>query len=282
MNSPRPPATAAAAEDFLRSIHNRIPGRQSVGVERAPRADGTTSYAALADEVAGARRVLDLGCADGALLALLAGRGAETLAGVDLSAGELELARARPELAGAELRVGRAQQLPFGDGSFDAVVSHMALMLMSDVDQVAAEAARVLVPGGTLAVAVGGGAVEGEAVELFLTLLRPYLKAAPADRHMPRLGDRRSRTREGLDELLAPAGFGPVGWRTVTIDLGGTPAELWPALTVCFYDMTVLDERQTAELKAEFLASAAGRQDADGRIAAGMRINIATARSAGS
>ncbi|MGW1180821.1 class I SAM-dependent methyltransferase [Streptomyces drozdowiczii] len=273
-----PSPTAVAAEAFLRTFHDNGPGQQSVGVQGAPLADGRTGYQVLAAQVAGARRVLDLGCADGALLEVLGAAGAEELAGIDLSGQELALAHARPALRGADLRQGRAQELPFADGSFDAVVSHMALMLMHDVDRVAAEAARVLVPGGRFAVAVGGGAVEGEALSLFLDLARPYFRAAPPERSMPRLGNPKVRKRETLDELLGPAGFAPVSWDTVVLDMGGTPEEVWASNAGGLYDMVALDEEQTARLRGEFLAAAPALQDVDGRIPSGMRLNIATTR----
>ncbi|MFF0739161.1 class I SAM-dependent methyltransferase [Streptomyces sp. NPDC004111] len=266
------------AETFLRDFHNAGPGRQSVNTERAPLADGRTGYQVLAAEVAGARRVLDLGCADGGLLEVLAAAGARELAGIDLADQELALARLRPALADADLRQGRAQELPFADDSFDAVVSHMALMLMHDVDRIAAEAARVLVAGGRLAVAVGGGAVEGEAMSLFLTLARPYFDAASPERSVPRLGDGRARSREGLDELFGPAGFAPVSWDTVVLDMGGTPEQVWDALTEAYYEMAALDRDQTARLRAEFLAAAESLRGADTRVPAGMRLNIATTR----
>ncbi|MFE2374897.1 class I SAM-dependent methyltransferase [Streptomyces sp. NPDC059398] len=269
---------ADAAESFLRDFHNSGPGRQSVHAERAPLADGRTGYQVLAAEVAGASRVLDLGCADGALLEVLATAGAEELTGIDLADEELALARVRPALARADLRQGRAQELPFADDSFDAVVSHMALMLMHDVDRIAAETARVLAPGGRLAVAVGGGAVDGQALSLFLDLARPYFEAAAPKRSMPRLGDRRARTREGLDELFGPAGFAPVSWETVVIDMGGTPEEVWNSATETFYNTVVLDQEQTASLRAEFLSAAPALLDADGRIPSGMHLNIAATR----
>ncbi|MEU6342040.1 methyltransferase domain-containing protein [Streptomyces sp. NPDC046977] len=269
---------ARAAEDFLRSFHDRNPGFQSAGVEKALTRDGRTSHAVLAAHVPGARRVLDLGRADGALLELLAGQGAGVLAGIDLSEGELALARRRPSLADADLRQGRAQELPFADNSFDAVVSHMALMLMSDPEQVTAEAARVLAPGGTPALAVGGGAVPGEGADLFLTPAVPYFRAAPPERGLPRLGDRRTRGREGLDALLSPLGFTALSWRTVVIGMDGTPSEVWSALTSTYYDMEVLDEERTADLRAAFLDRAAALTGSDGQLPCGMRVNVAAAR----
>ncbi|MGW2474568.1 class I SAM-dependent methyltransferase [Streptomyces sp. NPDC001665] len=272
---------ARSAETFLRDFHDTTPGQQSIGVQGAPLADGRTSYQVLAGEVAGARRVLDLGCADGALLEVLGAAGAEELAGIDLSDQELALAHGRPGLRDADLRQGRAQELPFADGSFDAVVSHMALMLMHDVDRVAAEAARVLVPGGQFAVAVSGGAVEGQALRLFLQLARPYFRSAPSERSLPQLGSGRLLTRDALDELLGPAGFAPVSWNTVVLEMGGTPEEVWVAATRSFYNMVELDEEQTASLRAEFFAAVPELLAADGRAAAGTRLNIATTRLSG-
>ncbi|MFC8709130.1 class I SAM-dependent methyltransferase [Streptomyces sp. NPDC057197] len=150
----------------MRSFHAEHPAvtGDALGGGRAP--DGRSSYAILADQVAGRRRVLDLGCGDGVLLELLAAAPDRRLAGVDLSPHSLALARRRPALAGTALAQARAQRLPFSDGAFDACVSHLALMLMGDADKVVAETARVLVPGGVLACAVGGGAVGGEAYDV--------------------------------------------------------------------------------------------------------------------
>ncbi|SEL39592.1 class I SAM-dependent methyltransferase [Streptacidiphilus jiangxiensis] len=275
-----PSPGAQAAESYLRAFHDNTPGLQSQGVEAHRAEDGRTSYEVLADRVGPVRRVLDLGCADGALLALFAGRGAQELAGVDLSSGELEIARRRPELADAHLHHGRAQQLPFPDDRFDAVVSHMAFMLMADVDQVAAEAARVLAPGGTLAVAVGGGPLGGDGMDLFLDLARPYLDATPKPQGRPRLGDPRSRKREGLDEILTPFGFAPVEWLPFALRMDGTPEEVWQRMLDTFYDVTQLDATSLERLHQEFLDAAAAQVAPDGRLPSGLRINLATTRLA--
>ncbi|GES34507.1 class I SAM-dependent methyltransferase [Streptomyces angustmyceticus] len=271
-------------EDFLRAFHAAHPAVTVRSMAHGRAEDGRSSYEILRDRVAQCRRLLDLGCGDGLLLELLAAGEAgagRALAGIDLSAEELRLARARPGVAGADLRVVRAQQLPFQDGWFDGCVSHMALMLMSDADQVAAELARVLEPGGTLAVVLGGGPAGGEAYERFVQLLKPLFRAAPAEQQIPSFGDRRLRSREGFDEVFRPAGFRPARWETVRIDLSGPPERIWRTVGG-FYDLAPLDAAVVADLRARFEAEAATTALPDGRIPCAMNVRVATAVREGS
>ena len=97
------------------------------------------------------RRVLDVGCGDGAVLLdmLRYGATAEALHGVDLLPDRVESARAR--LPGAHIDAADARQLPYEDGSFDLTLGFT--MLSSVVDpharrEVAAEMLRVTRPGG--------------------------------------------------------------------------------------------------------------------------------------
>lgn len=92
--------------------------------------------------------VLDVGCGVGIdLPALRASVGPEgRVVGLDPSARLLAAARARG--VEAELIVGRADALPFEDGSFDAVRFDRVLTHVGDPDLALAEAARVLAPGG--------------------------------------------------------------------------------------------------------------------------------------
>lgn len=106
----------------------------------------------LAGDVAG-RRILDVGCGAGPVLASLRERGA-TVTGVDSSVKILELARRRLG-DGADLQVadlGRA--LPFPDGAFDDVIACLVLHYLRDWTAPLAELRRVLAPGGRLIVAV--------------------------------------------------------------------------------------------------------------------------------
>jgi len=95
-------------------------------------------------------RVLDVGCGTGRVTAALAARGAKAW-GVDPSAAMLEVARSRVP-RGAGLREGRAEGLPFRDGWFDAAVCWLTVHLW-DRPRGFAEVARVLRPGGRVAIA---------------------------------------------------------------------------------------------------------------------------------
>lgn len=248
---------------------------EAFGRGRAP--DGRSSYEIVCDRVAGSRRVLDLGCGDGLLLEFLAQAEGRRLAGVDLSPHSLDLARRRTSLSGTRLVRGRAQELPFADDSFDACVSHMALMLMGDLEHVAAEVARVLTPGGVLSCVVGGGAVGGEAYERFLALLRSTIGKAPASKRIPVLGDRRARDREGLDEVLGPAGFTAADWQTVPIDLSGPVEQVWATVSG-LYDLGPFDETVVEELREAFFTEVRDLTTSRGQVPCAFKIHLVTAR----
>jgi SAM-dependent methyltransferase len=89
-----------------------------------------------------ADRALDIGCGPGAVLAALARRlGPEKVAGIDRSEPFVEMAKER--VRGADVRLGAAETLPFGDRSFDVVVSQLVLNFMSDARAGVREMRRV-------------------------------------------------------------------------------------------------------------------------------------------
>ena len=96
------------------------------------------------------RRVLDLGCGTGRFSAALAEQGIARAWGVDPSAEMLSVAREKLP-ASVGLKHGRAEQLPFRDGWFERVVMWLVVHLV-DRPGAFAEVARVLAPGGRLAV----------------------------------------------------------------------------------------------------------------------------------
>jgi SAM-dependent methyltransferase len=103
---------------------------------------------------AGVTRVLELACGTGIVTRRLRATLAEsaTLVATDLNAAMVEYARAAVPLAGIEWQTADAQALPFGDGSFDAVVCQFGIMFLPDRARGFREAHRVLRRGGTLLV----------------------------------------------------------------------------------------------------------------------------------
>lgn len=87
--------------------------------------------------------VLDVGCGSGVYMTALRERGLR-VRGVDLSAAAV----ARARRAGHDVALASGDRLPFADESFDAVLCHRTLYLVSDPQRVIGEFHRVLRPGG--------------------------------------------------------------------------------------------------------------------------------------
>jgi len=90
--------------------------------------------------------LLDLGCAEGALLDFLGERGI----GLDMNSERLRLAVGK----GLRVSIGDGNQLPFPNGCFDTVVCMEVLEHVADMSAVTEEVYRVLRPGGHWVVSV--------------------------------------------------------------------------------------------------------------------------------
>ena len=97
-------------------------------------------------------RVLDVACGTGGV-ALRAARTAADVVGVDITADQLAKARHAADEEELTIRFdeGDCQELPYGDGEFDAVASAFGAIFASDHQRTAAELARVCRPAGRLA-----------------------------------------------------------------------------------------------------------------------------------
>jgi len=96
--------------------------------------------------LAGARRVLDVGCGEGQVARLAVRGGAELVVGVDPTRAQVALAAERA--GGPFYARSGADGLPFADASFDTVVACLVFEHIEEVDRAIAEVARVLEPGG--------------------------------------------------------------------------------------------------------------------------------------
>ncbi|HEY2558521.1 MAG TPA: methyltransferase domain-containing protein [Caldimonas sp.] len=127
---------------------------------REPLRSARTSLLARVAPRAG-ERVLDVACGTGWLALDLAREvgPSGSVVGVDLSAAMIDAARRRIAAHGignAVMERMDAESLAFPDASFDVVVCALGLMYMPDPRQALREMARVLRPGGRIAVVVWG------------------------------------------------------------------------------------------------------------------------------
>lgn len=138
------------------------------------------------------RRVLELGCGTGRLAAALAERAVARVWAVEPSAEMAAAARA----AGVTVKEAGAERLPFKDAWFERVVARMVVHLL-DRPRAFAEARRVLVPDGRLAVA-------SMDPEWFAEhWLDPWFPS------VTRIDVERFPSAERLETELAEAGFAP-------------------------------------------------------------------------
>jgi SAM-dependent methyltransferase len=123
-------------------------------------------------------RVLDVATGPGWVAARAAERGASVV-GVDVA--EAMIARARSAHPQLDFRRADAHELPFADASFDAVVGNFAIMHFSRPERAMAQCARVLRPGGRLALTAWADPSEHRLVGVFLDAVAEASAIPPAD-----------------------------------------------------------------------------------------------------
>lgn len=148
-------------------------------------------------------RALDVGCGTGNAALLAAERGA-SVAGIDPAHRLLEVARRRVADAGldVEFHLADAAHLPFGDGSFGAVLSVFALIFAPDPAAAMTELARVLTPDGRILVSAwlpGGGV--GRMNQLAAEIVESVMPTPAADRPFAWYDE------SAVSELAATAGL---------------------------------------------------------------------------
>lgn len=121
----------------------------------------------------------DIGCGTGELSLQIASRcGPSRLVGIDTSAAFLKHAASR--VPGAELREGDATRLGLPDNGLDYAVSGLVLNFVSDKPTALAEMARVVRPGGTVALYVWDYAGQMQIMRHFFDAARQVDPASSA------------------------------------------------------------------------------------------------------
>ncbi len=99
-------------------------------------------------------RVLDLGCGTAALGSHVLAAGCARYLGIDGSVKMVEAARAQVEGAGGEIRLCAIEEFSAPAGSYDLIVSRMALHYVDDLRAALAACAFALTPGGRIVLTV--------------------------------------------------------------------------------------------------------------------------------
>lgn len=195
-------------------------------------------------DITAGERVLDVACGSGNTALAAARRGARTV-GLDYVPALLERGRRRAEAEGLEIEFveGDAENLPFGDGDFDAVITTFGAIFGPDQQRVADELLRVVRPGGRIGMANWTPAgFAGELFRLTSRFVPPPPGVPPA-------------TNWGSGPAVARLFGDRVAWVTLrdyTARMRAPSAEAWIELFREFFGpvsraFSVLDEERAAE-----------------------------------
>jgi len=169
------------------------------------------------DRLRGQGLGLDLGCGDGELASLILSHTGMRWTGLEIDEHDVELARRRGVYA--EVKHALASHIPEPDASFDLVFSNSALEHMEPLEQVLAEVARVLRPGGRFIFTVPTPAFDD------LLLWRRVLHAVGFERLA-------ERYRTAMDRRLLHRNLlTPDQWRDTLAAHGLETLEMLPYLT---------------------------------------------------
>jgi SAM-dependent methyltransferase len=198
-------------------------------------------------------RVLDVACGPGHIAAGAAAMGAKPV-GLDAAEGMVAVARAR--YTEIEFQQGDAERLPFGDASFDAVVAGFVVNHLPRPERALAEFARVVRPGGRVAVTVWDRpgrmrllGVLGEAVERTEGVCDPSLPSGGPDPF-------HFADDAALAELLSGAGLAEAEVRSIAFEQEVADTdELWEGMLAGSVRTAALIERQPEPVRRRIRAA---------------------------
>ncbi|WP_445156008.1 class I SAM-dependent methyltransferase [Arthrobacter sp. Hor0625] len=167
----------------------------------------------------------------GLTAAHLVPRGQVVLA--DISAGMLHVAEEKADvrgLANVSFTVCDAAELPFKDGTFDAVLCRFGFMFFPQMRAALKEMVRTARPGARITAAVWGRAAENPWASLILGTLAHHTELPRPPAEMPGLF--RCSASGFMARLYRDAGLVRVGERTVSTDLvHESPESYWQFMT---------------------------------------------------
>lgn len=142
--------TISSMFDSIAPVYDRLNHLLSFGIDRSWRRRLVRAVSSFCALRGGEVKVLDMACGTGDVSIALRRKGLDVV-GADISENMLAIARKKaPEI---DFRYGDASELPFADGSFDAVTIAFGIRNFDKRAQCIRELRRVLKDGGMLAIA---------------------------------------------------------------------------------------------------------------------------------
>ena len=142
--------TISSMFDSIAPVYDRLNHLLSFGIDRSWRRRLVRAVSSFCALRGGEVKVLDMACGTGDVSIALRRKGLDVV-GADISENMLAIARKKaPEI---DFRYGDASELPFADGSFDAVTIAFGIRNFDKRAQCIRELHRVLKDGGMLAIA---------------------------------------------------------------------------------------------------------------------------------
>jgi SAM-dependent methyltransferase len=217
--------------------------------------------------------VLDVATGPGEPALSLAGiLGAEgRVIGVDVVPAMIDAAdreARRRGLRNASFRVASADQLPFADDSFDAVVSRFGVMFFPSPLEGLREMLRVLKPGGRLALAVWNHASANPYHSVVARILERFVESPPLDEDAP--GAFRFARAGKLFHVAQEAGVAEARERLLQFQIAAplTLEEFWVVRAEMSDNLRTklarLSRAQVDEIERAFCAEARGYSSASG------------------
>ena len=196
--------------------------------------------------VVASQSALDVGCGPGALTGVLIDRlGAHAVSAFDPS--DPFVAECAARHPGVDVRLGRAEAIPFDDAQFDHALAQLVLHFVTDPERAAGELRRVVRPAGVVAACVWDFAAGMEMLRCFWDAALAVDPGAPDEARTMRFG----RAGE-IAELLDTAGLADIVETTLSVSSSyesfdelwaGFLAGIGPAGSFC---VTLGDEQRAA------------------------------------
>lgn len=242
---------------YLIQAHKIAPSMTPIAFAPYKTSNDLTSYQILAHSIECLKgrdaKILDLACGDGYLfqflLPILGPKG--TIIGVDMSEAELDVAREnfgkKPQI---QLFNGTSQSIPVTSNTLDAIVCHMAFMLMLPLDPAIEEIHRCLKSGGIFSAVIGNsrgklGFFSDVQKVMFKFLSQRYPKISEA-----RSGDPRVQSESGIRELFSKGFDSNIEFFDFSLIIQIEPNIVWNLIKDMYF-VSMLPDSEKKELEAE-------------------------------